>query len=308
MKRAGRLVPLLLALACASEPAWDLAEVESRHPALAGLEAHQLSDVRPYYLPLGDRLTLFLCRWPDGAEIPVTLPDNADDDERRALETAIRTWNTAGLGFRFRVVEELSEPRGVTIELIENMLAYAANTVAECAVDPTGLTGDADPLPAEIRFASIQLAKQDPRLVGSALHELGHALGFQGHPRRGNTVMRTRAQYVREAGERAKRGELLRDSALDALYAVPSGTVLARKALPAGRTRPIDRLLAQGLRAHWQGPFARVGDAEGRIAWRDRRGDTLAVVLTNLRLALDDPARLELTPSPAAEAVLARLP
>ena len=48
------------ALACA-EPAWDAARLEQRHPALARLEGHRLADLRPFYWPAGDRLTLLLC-------------------------------------------------------------------------------------------------------------------------------------------------------------------------------------------------------------------------------------------------------
>ena len=61
-----------------------------------------------------------------------------------------------------------------------------------------------------------------------------------------------------------------------------------------------------GQSAGWSGPFARVGDSEGRLFWRDARGDSIAFTLTGLGAARDDPARLRLTPTPRAERELAR--
>jgi len=292
-----------LALACA-EPAWRVAELEARHPALRAVDGHRLADVRPYYLPLSGRLTLFVCRWPDAAAVPVALPADATTEERAKLEAALAGWEAAGLGLRFERRSRLAGA-GIEIELIEGMLPAAANTVADCAVDasdPAAL--DADPLPARIALASIQLARGDPRLAGAAMHELGHALGFQGHPARGDTVMRTGTRAALETSERLKQGEALRDAALAALYAVPSGTVLARLALPEGHTEPVDRLQARARREGWIGPLLRAGSTEGRVAWLDPRGEAISLRLTGLSAALRDPGRLAVVPSPRAAALL----
>jgi hypothetical protein len=290
--RAG-LAAAALVLACA-EPAWRVAALEARHPALRAVDGHRLGDVRPYYLPMHDRLTLFLCRWPDAASVPVALPADATAEETARLEAALTGWEALGLGVRFERVRRL-EGVGIEIELIEGMLPAAANTVADCSVDasdPDALS--ADPLPARIALASIQLARGDPRLAGAAMHELGHALGFQGHPSRGETVMRTGTRAARDTTARLARGEVRRDAALAGLYAVPSGTVLARFALPAGYTDPVDRLQARARREGWIGPLLRAGSTDGRVAWLDRRGRTVSLRLTGLSAALRDPARLQI--------------
>jgi hypothetical protein len=290
---AGLAAAAALALACA-EPAWRVADLEARHPALGAVEGHRLADVRPYFLPMAGRLTLFLCRWPDAALVPVALPAGATPDEIAKLEAALAGWEAQGLGVRFERVRRL-EGAGIEIELVEGMLPAAANTVADCAVDasdPAAL--DADPLPARIALASIHLAKGDPRLAGAAMHELGHALGFQGHPSRGDTVMLTGTRAARDTSERLKHGEARRDAALTALYAVPSGTVLARLALPPGRTDPVDRLQAQAQREGWIGPLLRAGSTEGRVAWLDSSGRPITLGLTGLSAALSDPAHLQI--------------
>lgn len=287
------------ALACA-EPAWDAARLEQRHPALARLEGHRLADLRPFYWPAGDRLTLLLCRWPDAARIPVVLPRDATPDERRRLEAALAAWEGAGLGIRFEHTAALTRG-GIEIELIPDMLAWNANTEADCVVDPEG---SGDRLPARMAYASIQLARDDPRLVGSALHELGHALGFQGHPRRGNSIMGKDKDRLLRTGERVLKGEGFDDATLAALYAVPSGTVLARWTLPPGRTEPIDRLLVVAASEGWRGPFLRAGDTEGLVSWRARRGREVRVRLRGLAVALYEPDRLVLEPAPAARRAL----
>jgi hypothetical protein len=306
--RRARLALILAALAvpgCA-ERAWDLEQLERRHPALKALEGHRLAEVRPYYLPLGGRLTLFLCRWSDGARVPVSLPPDATPDERRQLEAALAAWERAGLGVRFERRSQLSGA-GIELRLFHDRITHASGTVTDCAVEPDGLeAGVDDPLPARIVFASIHLAHGDPRLTGTAVHELGHALGFQGHPRSGDTAMLEGVRNARHTGERAGGGEAFHDAAVNALYAVPSGSVLVQRPLPAGRTTAVDRLLAIGRREGWLGPRLRVGNTEGRVAWYDRDGRRIGVRLTGLAPALREPARLRIEPSDAARDVLER--
>jgi len=299
---------LLLACASPGSDPWNLAALEREHPALASIRGHRLKDTRPYTLAASGQLTLFLCRWPDGAAIPVAIHRDATPEERRAIEQALAAWEGAGLGIRFERRDALTRPEGVEIRVIENMLAGTANTIANCEVAPAGLSSREGPVTARIAFASIHLARNDPRLIGSALHELGHALGFQGHPRSGDTVMMPGMKAARLAGERVRSGALRGDPALSALYAVPPGTVLSRSRLPAERTLPIDRLAERARPAGWSGPFVRVGDTEGRIFWRDARGDSIAFSLTGLTPARKDPGRLVITPNARAARELERLP
>lgn len=291
----------LLGLACV-ERGWDVERLELQNPALRARRPHRLGDATPYYVPAAGRLTLFLCRWRDGAAVPVSLPANATPDQRRKLEAALGAWQGL-LGLRF----ELRELSGVGIEirLFDDMLAYQANTVADCAVDAQALAGGTpDVLPARLVFASIQMARDDPRLAGTALHELGHALGFQGHAARGRTVMVSATDAVRLAGERLMAGKAFEDAALGALYAVPSGSVVGRLPLAPRQTAPVDRLIALGRRRGWIGPLVRVGDEEGRIAWIDPEGREIKLLLSGLRQALRDPERISIEPSARARQVL----
>jgi hypothetical protein len=291
----------LMGLACA-ERAWEVERLELQHPALRARSPHRLGDITPYYLPAAGRLTLFLCRWLDGATVPVSLPADATPEQRRKLEAALGAWQRA-LGLRFEP-RELSGV-GIEIRLFDDFLAYQANTVADCAIDAEALAaGTPEVLPARLVFASIQLARDDPRLAGTALHELGHALGFQGHASRGRTVMVRATDAVRLAGERVMAGKAFDDAAVGALYAVPSGSVVGRLPLAKHHTSPVDRLIAIGRRRGLIGPLVRVGDEEGRIAWLDPQGRAVSLRLSGLRQALRDPARLAIEPSARARALL----
>ena len=112
-----------------------------------------------------------------------------------------------------------------------------------------------------------------------------------------------RSQLLR-TGEHVRKGGNFRDATLAALYSVPSGTVVARLSLPEGLTEPIDRLLLIAAREGWRGPFLRAGDTEGLVSWRTRSGREINVLLRGLGVALSEPGRLVLEPSPEALRVL----
>lgn len=311
---ASAVVAVVVTLACA-DPVVDLEGLGASHPELAGLDGHRLADVRPYYLPVDGSLVLFLCRWPDGASIPVELPADADEDEQRKLSAALDAWQGAGLGVRFEPTRAGLGGVGIEIRLRDGMLAYSANTVVDCGVEAEGVVAGADPLPARVVFASIHVARGDPRMTGTLLHELGHALGFQGHPRspkrtRGRargprTIMSRDTDAVRLAGERALAGKPFSDPTLSALYAVPTGTVLKRLTLRREDTEPVDRMLALGRRLELVGPLLRVGDEEGRIAWLDPdTGAPASLRLGGLEQARSRPERLTIEPSSSAQRLL----
>ena len=272
-------------------PAWDAEQLEARHPELRRHPGQRLADVRPYYWPQHDQLTLFLCRWSRAEPIPVAIAADATEPERRAVHAALAAWEGAGLGVSFARVERLVG-RGIEFEFVAGMLSWAASTVAECAVDgePSAAPGAA--LDAGMVAASIQLGRNDPRLVGSALHELGHALGFQGHPRRGDSIMLRDAKRLLATSVRVGRGGDFSDATLAALYALPSGTVLARLPLPSGRSAVLDRLAEIASQQGWRGPRLQVGDNAARIGWHDADGAWVFVRITGLRAALEDPGKL----------------
>jgi hypothetical protein len=266
--------------------------------------------VTPYVLPRDDELVLFLCRFEREEALRVALPADASAEERKLLTLALAAWSGAGLGVSLEAVEE-GEPADISIRIGGAAEGFAAQTGADC-----GLVAGADSggpvLDARLVSAHVLLRRADrdvrrhrvplspDEFLGSALHELGHALGFQGHVRRGSSIMVRNVEEVRRRGRRLLDGEGFYDATLAALYRVESGVVLARRSLPPGRTEPVDRLLSIGTAQGFTGPFLRVGDRSGRLAWWDPDGRRLVVGLPDLPRVLERPEALALVPGPVA--------
>jgi len=313
--RAARCAAWLVALGglgCAAGP-WDLAALEQRQPALAAISQHRLGDTTPYLLPVRGAAVFFLCRWPDGEAIPVSLPPDATPDEGAVLDSVLAAWEGAGLGVRF---ERGAAPgTGIELRFIEpesgaTSTHYAANTITNCAVEPAALDGGSGAvLPARLVFASIYLWRggfdaigrpvphSQAEFAGSALHELGHALGYQGHAALGRTVMVKELDAARRAGERVLAGRPFADATLRALYAVPSGTVVKRAVVPERRSDRVEALRRIAAQRGFAGPWVRVGDIDGQIAWRDGAGAEYALRIFDVRAVLRDPATFELWPT-----------
>jgi hypothetical protein len=307
------------ALACAPD-LWNADLLEQRYPALGAISQHRLGDTTPYLLPADGGIAFFLCRWSTEAPISVSLPSDASEEERRGLEAVMRAWEGAGLGVRFAT----GAPPGAGIEVrfIEpdagaTATSYAANTIADCAVEPEAVEDrEASVLPAQLVFASIfmwrggfdMLGRPVPHsqaeFIGSALHEFGHALGFQGHAKLGRSIMVREHDVVRRAGARLLAGKAFGDQTLRALYSVPSGTVIKRVPAPAHRTEPVDRMARIARDRGFSGPFVRVGDLDGRIAWRDEVGTDYALRIFGVRRVLRSPDTLWVQATVATSEIL----
>jgi hypothetical protein len=313
------LLALAFAFACVPD-LWDADLLEERHPALGAISPHRLRDATPYLLPAGGSIAFFLCRWPTDAPISVSLPPDASEEERRGLESVMRAWEGAGLGVRFAT----GAPPGAGIEVRfidpeegATATSHAANTIADCAVEPEAVEDrEASVLPARLVFASIfmwrggfdMLGRPVPHsqaeFIGSALHEFGHALGFQGHAHLGRSIMVKEHDVVRRAGERLLAGKAFGDHTLRALYAVPSGTVIKRVPVAAHRTERVDRMTRIARDRGFTGPFVRVGDLDGRIAWRDRVGTDCALRIFDVRTVLRSPETLWVRTTAATSQIL----
>ncbi len=279
--------------ACAGE-GFDLRALEARHPGLRALAPHRLADSKPYALPLGGELTLFLCRWPTQAPIPVSIAGEPDAAQREAFAAALRGWEAAGLGVRFAPGEGA---RGIRVRVRDDLVTSQADTVADCAVGGPPAPTDHEVPGARLVGASIHVARADPHLRETLLHELGHALGFQGHAARGSTLMLGREAEVLARARRVTDAAPPEDAALRALYAVPSGAIVARVPVSPAQTLPADRIRAVAAERGLVGPFARMGDRSGQLWWADRGGRRLALRIEGALGALRRPSALRLVPA-----------
>jgi len=105
-------------------------------------------------------------------------------------------------------------------------------------------------------------------LVGVALHELGHALGFPGHVATPDSVMTKTTDTVRRFGRRLLAGDGFAAPSLVALYALPSGTVVGSAPLEEGAMAAFDAAKALAESRSWRGPFIRVGESRANLNWR----------------------------------------
>jgi hypothetical protein len=266
-----------LAAAGCAEPAWKAEEWASTRPELSGRSIGRLGDVTPYVLAGDDALLFFVCHWSLDAPLRVSLPPDANSHERELLEKALRAWEVVVKGLHFEVAKGGAAP--IRLRFRETG-PEGARTAVDCEV-ATPFAADGQ-LHARLVSAQIELrrAERDPwgkpielaatQMLGSATHELGHALGLQGHAQGGKTVMVRETSAIAKIGEKLndeKKPKPLQEPAMQALYSLPSGTVIDRRALPPGATKAIDAI-AQRARA--QGatrPQVRVGDRTAAVRW-----------------------------------------
>lgn len=245
----------VLASGCVSDPL-DVDAVEQRNPKLAAISGHNLDETTPYLWPRNGTLTLFLCRWPTGATIPVAFPFDTSPEEEAALDAALHAWESAGLGIRFQRVEQGQEL--LTILFLDATVETAkgegvGSSVVDCRLDASASGADGNALPAEITHALVRVGRRTPQNVlhrdkalapeqqaGIALHELGHALGFQGHPSHGDTSMQRSRDEISQRGRAVLAGKTISDASVRALYALPPGTVMRRVPVSVARTEPCE--------------------------------------------------------------------
>jgi hypothetical protein len=298
-------------LSCASNPAgWDFGALGARHPEV-DVHGQHLAEALPYFAPAGDELALFLCRWAGDGPVHVWLPASATPSETAVLRRALQAWEGAGLGIDPQPFEGTPPRTGIVFELLDpepgETVSSTGDTIADCSipfqVDPTSDT----PVDAELQYASIQLRRSLPdalgrlvpltemELLGAAVHELGHALGFPGHVARGGGVMVAHDQVdaARHWGKRLEAGRPLEAPTLVALYRLPSGVRVGRLPLTRAQRDPLHAVSAIASRVGLRGPYARVGDESARLLWRDDDGASYAIVLLDWAAALHDPKRLE---------------
>ncbi len=311
----GTAMLVFFALGCAGGPhGWDARVLEAHYPALAKQPGHRLVESPPYFAPGPGGVALFLCRWTTREPIPVWLPATATPTEAAVLERALSAWEGAQLGVRFRVRRWRDTPplAGIVFELLDASAADGpagtASTVADCAIPPEVARnppeGPAAPVDAELQYASIHLRRSiadlidrpvplsETELLGAALHELGHALGFPGHVARGDSVMSAHLQIesARRWGRRIEAGRAFEAPTLAALYAVPSGARVRWLPLARSQVAAFAKLSGLASGAGLRGPWVRVGSQSARLFYRDEEGESYAAVVLDWLGAQHEPA------------------
>jgi len=303
---------LVFALLACGVPVWKgPAGTELPLPEIPG---SHLAEITPYLLPEAGTLTLFLCHWDPKRAIPVALPSDASEAEARLLSRALRAWEDAGLGVRFAPADPGS---GSLVFAFSAQETADASTFADCRIGKTPVeAAGGRVLAAELVRAEIYLPRStrpDPRghtrplsdseQMGIALHELGHALGFQGHAQRDSIMAKDRDELVRR-GRRVLGGASWDEPTLRALYALPTGTVLSRIAVSPFRTARFDALAALAEERAMAGPIARVGDSEARIFFVTKAGEELGMEILEPAGLVRHPERLALLADPAVQRAL----
>lgn len=280
----------------AGQGGWDETAFGRRYPAVADHPGQRLGDARPYFAPDRQGLVFFLCRWPANQAIPVSLPADANADERRILVRVLEAWEQAISGVAFGLVQP-AQAR-LRIDFIApdepGKPLGSANTAADCDVDlpKGGLSPGLTRVDAALVRASVHLRREntdmlgrsvnlrEDQLAGTALHEIGHALGYPSHAVVGNTLMGRSVDHVRREGRRVLAGARLAAPSIAALYEVPSGVVVGTAPLSPEvrhRFRDLEKLARS---RKWRGPEVRVGDRSSRFWWWDAHGRPVGFLVT----------------------------
>jgi hypothetical protein len=311
----------VLLTACASRP-YDAESLRVQHPALERDQARALARTMPYLLPAAGWITWFVCRHDTSLPVLVSLVGEASVDEEAALDAALAALARSVDELRFVRVP----PHQATIQVafVEGLVAREkgkdqANTIADCAVGPEALDGEAPAaLPATLERAWVRVGRGGPQdalgrerslsaaeLTGVVLHELGHALGLAGH-REGGGIMTRNLEAFARLGARALQREPIDNPALAGLYRLPSGTVLARTSVSPARTHLVRRMARLAAESEAQGPFVRVGDEIARIYWLDAKARDYGLQIGHLEELLRHPDELVILPEPRTRRALPR--
>ena len=299
---------LLIAGGCAAPGGgWDYSDLPGGLGEAPRVRDSRLFDSAPHLVPWEGGLLLFLCRWSGEGPIPVSLPPDADSRELRILREALDAWSTAGLGIHFREVP--SEEARLEILFVSRGKGSPGGTgdaLADCGIQRE--EGQAvvrgERVQAEIVWASVHLVRraedplgrwislEDDELLGAALHELGHALGYSAHPLLGASIMQRTTDEVRKMGGRVAAGKSLVDPNLEALYSLPSGVIVGEVRLSPEPMRRLARFEAGARRAGLVGPYSRVGDTSARYFYRDAQGTPFALGVRGWPRAISQPAKI----------------
>jgi hypothetical protein len=304
---------------------WDVASLRVRHPELLASTGQRLGDTTPYFIPSGQSAILFLCHFPSQSTVSVSLPSNATEREQSAIRLALEAWGNAGLGLRFEEVPEALAMIKIHLVAPASIGPVGARTIgtgfalSDCGFNSGWeVAGETDgPIPARLlgSVVALRTSKTDmlgrevrlteDELVGAALHELGHALGFSGHVATPDSVMSKTTDWVRRFGRDLRRGGEFSAPSLVALYAVPSGTVVGRVALSESSAALFDAVMQLALSQNWQGPIVRAGERAVSLNWQKSNAPIGSLTIRDYRESLGSGQPLSFSKS-SLEGLLSR--
>ncbi len=318
MPRAVALGVAAWLLTCAApRGGWDVARLLIEEPQIAQLASQRLGDLTPYPAPQGGAVKLITCRWPTTRPIRVRLRLSGEryDWARRAVESLSR----GSIGLELEI---LSEPRELPdsarlIEVVEVASEDEAgpggvgDTLVSCDVSSGSQTALGTLRRAEIEMRSVARDGLDRPVplsaeewTGAFMHELGHALGFQGHVRSGQSVLVLDRDRLRAAGRLALSGAAWRDDTLAALYLLESGRLLGWREISSQTQHWLDALETR-LGGRGIGPWASVGDRSAQLEWKTEEGIALRLRFPDWLRQLNEQRSLIAVPSPETRAWLA---
>ncbi len=299
-----------------------MARLLDETPELSARDARMLAELVPFPRLVEGEVVLVACRWPLDRSVPVRLAVSGPRVgwARRTIDALERGTRTFGLALE--VATEASVARaGPRIEILEVDAEHEpgprglGDTLVLCDVAAHAPEGIGVLREAQIVMRAGQVHPIDGAIdapaeawSGALLHELGHALGFQGHLRTGSSALRLDRDRLRRAGRKVLAGEDWRDPALEALYRLPGESSLGRRPLAAGSRRWVDgierALASQGGSV---GVWASVGDRSALLEWRARDGGSLRLVFPGWARQLRSGGPLVALPSPDTRRAIAAL-
>ena len=286
----------------------------------ASLAGDPLTELHPVVWLADAEVELLTCRFTTQDPIGVSLDADASEEETQALDRALAAWERAGLGVRF-----LRVPRdGAQIHVVfaagplarADGSSGAGRARADCllTLGPEGQAAGVQMVVARVEIAreigpnwkgKMQPLTPDERM-GTLIHELGHALGYQGHVRRGEDAMRGTPESIRRMGRAVAGGAAVQSGALQALYALPTGTRLQAVPVDRWQTHNVDRMARVAAAEGLAGPFLRAGDAAARIFWRGAGDKEYGFLVPEIEEVARDPQAALALPEARTRAVLPR--
>ena len=306
---------------------WDLEVVQRGYPTLARLSGHRLGDMLPFASFEGDRVVLRACRFSSGRTIRVS--GHGRGWPQAWARGAVSALDRGARGFALSLQDLAGNDPGSRVDSEIRILSLdatdeaapigLADTLSVCDISPAadGRTEVRGLLRGSV--IRIKRARLDWRgnlvevsgeeWVGALMHEIGHALGFAGHARTGDSILVRDQDRLRRAGRRALAGQPWRDETLEALYQLKPGQRLGTRRLSVEAIsilHGIHQVVEGCLASSSRGVEIRssVGDSQARVEWLLPDGRRLSVRMRHWRDELQAGGEITLRPDAATRLAL----